>query len=290
MDVDLRKLRYFVAVAEELHFGRAAERLHIAQPALSRQIRALEGELRVQLFRRDRRTTELTTAGRQLLEDARPLLAAATALQRRVIEAARDSSTFSLAFMPGIIVTDSVRAFGLRHPELKVRLVRTTWDDQVEVLHDGRADVSIVRLPIDQRDLTVRPLFEEPRVVVLRADHRLAGKDSVDIAELASEHLLQDPDAVPEWRDIAVELRDGTAASVPSIRSVEEKLEHVAAGSGISIIPASTASFYTRGDVVHIPVEDIAPNRVCLAWMAARESQAIHDFAEIAATLAANTA
>lgn len=287
MDVDLRKLRYFVAVAEELHFGRAAERLHIAQPALSRQIRALEGELRVQLFRRDRRTTELTTAGRQLLEDAGPLLAAATALQRRVIEAAQDSPTFSLAFMPGIIVTDSVRAFSRRHPELKVRLVRTTWDDQVEVLREGRADVSIVRLPIDQRDLTVRPLFEEPRVVVLRADHRLAGKDSVDIGELASEHLLQDPDAVPEWRDIAVELRDGAAASVPSIRSVEEKLEHVAAGSGISIIPASTASFYTRRDVVHIPVEGIAPNRVCLAWMAARESQAIHDFAETAVALAA---
>ncbi|ONI74341.1 LysR family transcriptional regulator [Kribbella sp. ALI-6-A] len=286
MDVDLRKLRYFVTVAEELHFGRAAERLHVAQPALSRQIRALESELNVQVFRRDRRTTELTVAGRQLLDDARPLLAAAAALQRRVIEAARDGSTFSLAFMPGIIVTELVRAFGDRHPELKVRLVRTTWDDQVEVLHDGRADVSVVRLPVDQRGLTVRPLFEEPRVVVLRADHRLAGKDSVDIADLASEHLLQDPDAVPEWRDIAVELRDGTAEPVPRIRSVEEKLEHVAAGSGISIVPASTASFYTRGDVVHVPVRNIAPNRVCLAWMAVRESQAIDDFADIAATLA----
>jgi DNA-binding transcriptional LysR family regulator len=288
MDVDLRKLRYFVAVAEELHFGRAAERLHIAQPVLSRQIRALENELHVQVFRRDRRSTELTAAGRQLLEDARPLLAAATALRRRALEASRGGSTFSVGFMPGIIVTSMVRAFGLRHADLTVQLVRTTWDDQVEVLHDGRADVSIVRLPIDQRGLTVRPLFSEPRVVVLRADHRLAGKESVKIADLAGEHLLQDPDAVPEWRDIAVELRDGTAAPVPGIRSVEEKLEHVAAGAGISIIPASTASFYIRADVVRIPVDDIGPNQVCLAWMASRQSKVIRDFVEIATTLAAD--
>ncbi|HEY9339887.1 MAG TPA: LysR family transcriptional regulator, partial [Kribbella sp.] len=84
MDLDLRKLRYFVAVAEELHFGRAAERLHIAQPVLSRQIRALEDELRAQLFARTRRSTELTASGRQLLDDARPLLAAADATRRRV--------------------------------------------------------------------------------------------------------------------------------------------------------------------------------------------------------------
>lgn len=93
-------------------------------------------------------------------------------------------------------------------------------------------------------------------------------------------------DAVPEWRDIALELRDGTAEPLLVIHSVEEKLEHVAAGTGISIIPISTASFYTRPDVVHIPVEDIAPNWVCLAWIASRRSRTIYDFAEIATTLA----
>ncbi|WP_328616093.1 LysR substrate-binding domain-containing protein [Amycolatopsis sp. NBC_00355] len=282
MDVDLRKLRYFVAVAEELHFGRAAERLHIAQPVLSRQIRALETELRAQVFVRDRRSTELTPAGRQLLEDARPLLATADALRRRVALAARGTSSFTIGFMPGITVTGAVCELTTRHPALDVGLVRTTWEDQIEVLHDGRADVSVVRLPVDPRGLTVRPLFREPRVAVLRADHRLAGKDSVLIADLADEHLLNDPGAVPEWREVAAELRDGTALPFRGFRSVEEKLEHVAAGTGIAVIPLSTSEYYTRPDVAHVPIADLPPNEVCLAWVATRRSRPIYEFAEIA--------
>lgn len=282
MDIDLRKVRYFVAVAEELHFGRAAERLHIAQPVLSRQIRALEDELKVQLFVRTKRATELTEAGRQLLEDARPLLASAEAARRRVVRAARGAKTFTIGFMPGITVTAAVRAFTAEHPGLTIELLRTTWDDQVEVLHDGRADVSIVRLPIDQQGLTVRPLFDEPRLAMLPADHRLAGKPSIEISDLADEHLLQHPDAVPEWRDIASELRDGRPRPVPTLHNVEEKLEYVAAGNGISILPLSTASFYTRPDVVSVPVDDLGPNHVCLAWTATRRSKVVHDFADIA--------
>jgi DNA-binding transcriptional LysR family regulator len=285
VDVDLRKLRYFVAVAEELHFGRAAERLHIAQPVLSRQIRALENELKVQLFVRTKRATELTNAGRQLLKDGRPLLASAEATRRRAVQAGRGSRTFTIGFMPGITLTAAVRALTAKHPDLTVELLRTSWDDQVEVLHDGRADMSIVRLPIDQQGLTVRALFDEARVAMLPADHRLAGKPSIGISDLADEHLLQDPDAVPEWRDIAVELRNGRPGRVPAFHSVEEKLEHVAAGNGISVLPLSTSNFYTRPDVVRVPIEDIGPNQVCLAWSAARRSRTIGDFAEIATSL-----
>ncbi|MEV4598037.1 LysR substrate-binding domain-containing protein [Amycolatopsis sp. NPDC049253] len=281
MDVDLRKVRYFVAVAEELHFGRAAERLHIAQPVLSRQIRALEEELRAQLFVRDRRSTELTAAGRQLLEDSRPILAAADALRRRVALAARGTSTFTIGFMPGITVTEPVRVLTDRHPGLEVELVRTTWDDQAQVLHDGRADVGIVRLPVDPRGLTVRPMFSEPRVAILPASHRLAGKESVDVADLADEHLLNDPDAVPEWRAVATELRTGGAARPRGFRSIEEKLEHVAAGLGIAIVPLSTSEYYTRPDVTHVPVGDLPPGQVALAWVASRRSRLIYEFAEL---------
>ncbi|MFF3256108.1 LysR family transcriptional regulator [Actinacidiphila glaucinigra] len=283
MDLDLRKLRYFVAVAEELHFGRAAERLHIAQPVLSRQIRSLEDDVGAEVFDRDRRGTLLTPAGEQLLEDAVPLLASAQALIRRVKAAAQDTPTLTIGFMPGITVTPAMVAFTAHHPHVNVRLLRTSWDNQVEVLLDGRADVSVVRLPIDQHGLQVQPLFQEPRVVVLPVGHRLANRPSLMIDDLASEHLLQDSDAVPEWRDVAVELRGGRRPEVPVIHQVEEKLELVAAGVGICVLPLSTANFYTRPDVVPLPVEALGPNEVALAWVASRHSPLIHDFAEAAA-------
>ena len=207
MDLDLRKVRYFAAVAEHLNFGRAAEALHIAQPVLSRQIRALEHELKVQLFERDNRSTRLTPAGEALLEDARTLLPAADATRRRVRDVAAGQRTFTVGFMPGLIVTPAVRELCRRHPDLSVEVFRTDWTNQTDLIRDGRVDIGYLRLPADQHGLAIEPLFSEPRVVVLPADHRLAGKDAVTVADLAGEHLLQDPDAVPEWRDIAVELR-----------------------------------------------------------------------------------
>ncbi|MEU8821206.1 LysR substrate-binding domain-containing protein [Actinoplanes sp. NPDC048796] len=267
----MRKLRYFVAVARHLHFGRAAAELHIAQPVLSRQIRALETELRVELFRRDRRSTELTDAGRRLLDGAEPLLAAAEALRRRVVAPDR----FVVAFMPGLIVTEAVRRLRDSHPGLTVEVVRTTWNDQVEVLRDGRADVSYVRLPVDQRGLTVRPLTSEPRVAVLPAGHRLAGQGTVSIGDLAGETLLQSPEAVPEWRQVAA------VAPVPA-RAVEEKLENVAAGRGIVVLPLSAATYYTRPDVTWSRIADIPDNQVALAWLSVRRDPLLAEFAALA--------
>jgi DNA-binding transcriptional LysR family regulator len=283
VDVDLRKLRYFVAVAEHLHFGRAAEALHIAQPVLSRQIKVLEDDLKAPLFVRDKRATELTPAGAQLLAEARPLLANAAALRRRVTRVARGPATFVVGFMPGLIVTAPIRALVSRHPELTVEVIRTTWANQTDVIHDGRADVSFVRLPIDQQGLTIQQLHTEARVAALPADHRLAGKGTISIADLADEHLLQDPNAVPEWRDIATELRTRTRRPAPFFHSVEEKLEHVAAGHGVCVLPLSVAMFYSRVDITHVAITDIAPNQICLAWDSTRRSRVIHEFAAIAA-------
>ena len=285
MDVDLRKLRYFLAVAEELHFGRAAERLHIAQPVLSRQIRMLEGELGAELFTRDRRHTELTAAGEQLVHETRPLLANADALLRRVRAAGEGVTRFTIGFMPGITLTPVARRLREHHPGLEVRMLRTEWHDQVAVLHDARADVGIVRLPIDPAGLEIRPLYTEPRLAVVASAHPLAGKETVQVADLAADHLLQDPDAVPEWREIAVELRNGERRPVPPIHSVEEKLELVAGGQGIAVIPESTANFYTRTGVAAIRVEDLSPNHVAAAWPTGRTSPLIREFVEAAAAL-----
>ncbi len=283
MDLDLRKVRYFVAVAEHLNFGRAAQSLNIAQPVLSRQIRALEHELKVPLFERDKRATRLTPAGEALLDDARALLSAADATRRRVYDAAAGQYAFTVGFMPGLIVTSAVCEMSRRHPDLAVEVLRTDWINQVDVIRDGTVDVGYLRLPVDQRGLELEPLFSEPRVAVVPADHPLAGKDAVAVADLAAEHLLQDPDAVPEWRDIALELRGGRRrAQVPPLRSVEEKLEHVAAGHGIVLLPLSTATFYTRPGVSYVSVGDVAANQVCLAWDSLRGSALIDEYIVIA--------
>ena len=283
MDLDLRKVRYFLAVAEHRNFGRAAQALHIAQPVLSRQIRALEQELNAQLFVRDRRGTELTAAGEQFRLDAGPLLAGAEAAQRRVVRAAPGRAGFTVGFMPGLIVTGPVRALAEAHPGLDVRVLRTTWADQVAVLHDGRADVSLVRLPVDQHGLRLRPLLSEPRVAMLPATHRLAGRAEVALADLADEHLLQDPDAVPEWRDLIRSGRPRRRPSVPVSYNVEEKLENVAAGRGFVVLPASVADYYTRPDLVSAPITDLGPNQVALAWLSTRRSGLISEFEALAA-------
>ena len=176
-DVDLRKLRYFVAVAEELHYGRAAQRLYIAQPVLSRQIRALEDDLGAQLFMRNRRSTALTPAGEQLLADARPLLASAQALRRRVMRTANGTDAFTVGFMPGLIVTGPVRALAERPPGTH---------PGVGAHHLGRPDSSRTRRPgrcqlrppprRPARPAPLQHLYTEPRVVVLATNHPLADK------------------------------------------------------------------------------------------------------------------
>jgi len=283
VDLDLRKLRYFVAVAEELHFGRAADRLRIAQPALSRQIRSLESDLKVQLFTRDKRGTELTAAGEQLLGDAGPLLSAADAATRRAVRAARARDALTVGFMPGLIVTDAVRALSRRHPGVEVEVVRTDWEEQTEMIRDGRVDVGFVRLPCDTRGLELRDLLSEPRVAILPATHPLAGKPSLSIGDLAGERLLQNPAALPEWRSAA---KSGgpeeDAGPAVALRSVEEKLENVAAGRGVVVLPLSTATYYTRPDITHVEIGDIGPNRVCLAWDGTRRDPLVDEFVRIA--------
>jgi DNA-binding transcriptional LysR family regulator len=288
-DLDLRKLRYFLAVADELNYGRAAARLHIAQPALSRQITALEHELGVALFARSKRGTQLTEAGLLLREDAHALMQTAAALQRRARVAGREGQHFTVGFMPGIIVTPAVRLLEQHFPDLRVDVVRTSWDDQVEMVHDGRVDASFVRLPVPRRGLTVIPLFCEPRVVALPATHYLADRKMVMVADLVPLNLMQDPDAVPEWRDLVAELRPSALTldrvGLPTPHTVEEKLEHVAAERGIVVLPESTAMFYTRPDVVYRYVADLPPGEVAVAFEARRSSPQLEVLADTAAEL-----
>ncbi|MFJ2886720.1 LysR family transcriptional regulator [Streptomyces sp. NPDC087305] len=284
MDLDLRKLRYFVAVADQLHFGRAADELHIAQPVLSRQIRALEQDLGASLFTRDRHGVELTAAGRQLLADAGPLLASTHAIRRRVSAAAGGKRRLMVGFRAGVAVTPAARAFEDRHPDVVVDVQRIEGDDQAAMLLDGRIDVGYVRLPIDETGLRVTPLYAEPRVAVLPAGHRLAGKEQVTETDLADEPLIWhgDPSTQPTKRPLP-------NAGYP-VRGVDETLEHVAAGRGISFLARSASVFYSHPDVAYVPIPDLTPDQVCLAVAASHISPVVEDFVAAAQSAAEVTA
>ncbi|MFE4255732.1 LysR family transcriptional regulator [Streptomyces sp. NPDC056910] len=284
MDLDLRKLRYFVTVADLLHFGRAADELHIAQPVLSRQIRALEQDLGASLFTRDRHGVELTDAGRQLLADAGPLLASTHAIRRRVSAAASGKRRLMVGFRAGIAVTPAARAFEDRHPDMVVDVQRIEGDDQAAMLLDGRIDVGYVRLPIDEAGLRVTPLYTEPRVAVLPAGHRFAGKQEVTEADLAGEPLVWhgDPSTQPTKRPLP--------NAGYSVRGVDETLEHVGAGRGISFLARSASVFYSHPDVVYVPIPDLAPDQVCLAVAASHTSPVVDDFVTAARSTAKITA
>jgi DNA-binding transcriptional LysR family regulator len=271
-DLDMRKLRYFVAVAEELNYGRAAERLHIAQPVLSRQIRAFESDLGVQLLARDSRGTLLTPAGKQLLKDARFLLAESKALRQRLFRVAEPTATVTVGVMPGLLATAAAAAFEDDDPSRRAVVVQVGWAEQVDVVRSGDVDVVYAREPIDRHGLGTAPLLEEPRDVVLPAGDPLAKKKrSVRLADLASRRLLQDPATLPEWYAIATpeHRRPGQMA-----HTVEEKLELVAAQAGFVILPRSTTAFYRRPDVRVLPVQDIGPSQVTLIWDASTDNPA----------------
>lgn len=262
MDLDLRKLRYFVAVAEHGHFGRAAESLYIAQPVLSRQVRALEKELGATLLVRTTRSVELTPAGEQLLDDARGVFATVDNAVRRVLEVDRGVERLVVGFAPGLFVGEAVRAFSETHPDVEVGLVPVRWWEKAEPLHDGRVDVAYLRRPFDDDGLRVVPVGREEKVACLPVTHRLARRRRITMADLEGESILD--------------------AHSRRTSSVEEKFELIAAGHGIALVPASVAASYSRPDLAHLVVTDLAPVDTCLAVVKGRRERRIRDFVTVA--------
>ncbi|MBG6237376.1 DNA-binding transcriptional LysR family regulator [Mycetocola sp. CAN_C7] len=185
---------------------------------------------------------------------------------------------FTVAFVPGVTLAKWSKVWAERRPDLPMGFVQTPEGDQTRVLHDGEAEVSFVRLPVDSTDLSVIPLYLEIPVVVLPKEHVLADAESVTVADLAGEHLLQDPDSVPEWRDVAEEIRDGSRRELPSIRTGDDAAELVAAGVGIVIWPQSVARLYGRKDVVARPVADAAESQIALAWLEENTTADVEEF------------
>jgi DNA-binding transcriptional LysR family regulator len=278
VDIDPTTLRWFSAVATELHFGRAATSLGIARTRLSKAVVDLEAQLGYPLFDRELPGTQLTDAGRSLLEAAPALIMAGDERAALAAEEAARPVPFRISFVPGVTVTKWTTEWETRHPDIPLVVLPTLGNDAVSVLRESLADVAFVRLPIDGEGLSAIRLYDEVPVVVVAKDNPLSELEEVRLAELADEHLIQHPDEVEGWSDIATEMIDGTRPDLPEPASVEDALDLVAAGTGIVVLPHSVARLHARKDVVARPVLDLPETQIALCWMAGDPSDRIEEF------------
>ncbi|GAB3154036.1 LysR family transcriptional regulator [Amycolatopsis stemonae] len=267
-DVEVRELRYFRAVAEELNFSRAAERLGMAQPPLSRAIRLLERRLGVQLFERTSRHVELTPAGKVLLTESAKALDAVTTAVRRTRRAAQEPVALVVTAKPGV-ATELLRRIADRHPD-PVEIRVSGFGEQAKMLREGQADVAVLGCPGDHGDFDVEVLFTGPRVAVLPARHELADRIALTCADFAGR-------ATPSWPDASAvdraywsgqDVAGGAVTPGPVVHDSAQLLETVALGRAIALLPASVAEWHSRADVVYLPVLDATPYSLALAWPA----------------------
>ncbi|WP_031002160.1 LysR family transcriptional regulator [Streptomyces sp. NRRL F-5727] len=269
MDVDMRMLRYFVAVAEEGSLTGAAARLFVSQPALTKRIRRLEEDLGVRLFTRSRTGMALTEAGRELAARVPTLLDAWDEAVRATGRAAR---VLRLGFLDaGAVgaVPEAIAEFRRTRPGWRVELRQCDWSDPSGGLARDEVDAAVVRLPFPgQKRWAVRELFTEERGVLLPASHPLAESRTVDFKDLVNEPFVAADGETGAWREhwLAVEERDGHPVRVGAVTSRPDEWLGAVAGGCVALAPASAARFYSHPGVVFRPVRGILPSRVVLAW------------------------
>ncbi|MGW1344980.1 LysR family transcriptional regulator [Kribbella sp. NPDC002412] len=248
--MELRHLRYFVAVAEELHFGRAAVRLGIRQPPLSQQIKALEDDLGVVLFDRDSRKVRLTAAGEALYPAARDLLGAARAAEQATRQAGRgESGRLALGFVGSAtnqLLPRALRDFRQRYPEVSLRLRELTTMQQVHALRDGSLDIGLLRPPLPEAEaagLVVEPIGAERLVAVVPDDHPRARQRVVAVRDLAEEPFVLFPRALGPGLHDQILAYCAEAGFTPVVAQEAVQMQTivalVAAGLGVSLVPAS---------------------------------------------------
>jgi DNA-binding transcriptional LysR family regulator len=284
-DLDLRLVRYFTVVAEHRHFGRAAAALLIAQPSLSRQIRHLEQQLGARLLDRTPQGSRLTEAGEVFLPRAKALLRAAGQASAAA-RAAAQPSRITIGYTISIIVTSAVRDLRRQHPDADVHTLHLDWNEPRQALLDHRVDAAVTRLPIRTDGLHVTILYDEPRLLLIPLEHRLAGKESVTLQDIADEPMPRLPDAAwnAYWR---IDPRpDGSPApDGPLVEAIEDKIELIAAGQAVAIIPAGVRTVSPRPDLTTVPLDDVEPSHVVLATRAGDHSRLVAAFRKSAQAL-----
>ncbi|WP_245171698.1 LysR substrate-binding domain-containing protein [Streptomyces decoyicus] len=277
--MELRTLRYFVAVAEELHFGRAAVRLHMSQPPLSRAIKQLETEIGALLFARSPAGVTLTPVGAVLLDEARALLDQADRVRVRVAAAA-GAASLTIGILgdgtdPGI--TRLAAVFRRSHPGVDVRIRDADLTDPTCGLRAGMVDVALTRAPFDDTALTARELRADPVGAVLRADDPLARRDHLKLADLADRRWFQFPQGTdPIWQSY---WNGGTPREGPVVRVVQECLQAVLWNSTVGLAPLGHD---LPENLAAVPLVDMAPSRVVAVFNHGDTNPLIRSFIEIA--------
>ncbi|WP_433670612.1 LysR family transcriptional regulator [Nocardia sp. CA-136227] len=251
--IDITRLRWFVAVAEELHFARAARGLGISRQRLSGTVIELEEELETKLFVPGAQPTQLSEDGHAVLEQARALIAAAPP---EPVAAPEAVDRLRVGFVPGVTVTKWERIWGERFPEVALDLIPVPMKEQETALRTDAVDMCFVRLPIDRDGMSAIPLYREVPVVVVPKDHPVALFDQVATTDLADERMQDAADL------------DEAAMT----------MELVAAVSGAAIVPHSIARLHHRKDLVYRTVTDVPETEIALAWPADRTTELVEEF------------
>jgi DNA-binding transcriptional LysR family regulator len=297
-DLELRELLIFLALAEELHFGRTAERLGISQPGVSEAVRVLESRLGVKVFDRTSRRVGLTPAGEELRRALVPALAALDQALSQVSELSRTvRGLLRVGFVrtvEGPALSRLVAAFQERYPACEVRLAEVEMFDAYRPLRRGDVDVLCNWLAVDEPDLVAGAAFAHyQRALVVAAAHRLAGQRTVSVEDLAGEEVAILPSSTPPAvYDLLIPPR--TPAGRPirrtqPVQTINETLSLVARGR-IVHPTSSTIPMFNRDDLALIPIDDLPPLPLGLVWCASRENQRIRAFNDVARSMSAAAA
>lgn len=285
IDFDLRVVRYFVAVAEHGHFGRAATALHITQPSLSRQIRGLEGRLGTTLLERTPQGSRLTDAGRVFLTHAEDLLTAAARAATHT-RAAAAPRRITVGYTTNLVVTAAVRELRRRRPDAEVNVRHLAWNGAHPALLDHLVDVAVTRLPIPLDGVDVTLLYREPRALLLSRRHRLAGREAVELEDIAGETMprVSDPVWDSYWR--TAPRPDGWAApDGPVLDDAAEMFDFIAENDAVLIVPADSRVPDLQPELMTIPLLGVVPSEVALVRRTGEPSSLVTEFAECAAKL-----
>jgi DNA-binding transcriptional LysR family regulator len=298
MNIELRHLRYFVAVAEEASFTAAARRAHVAQQVLSTQIRQLENAVGAQLLRRTSRGVVLTAAGSAFLEAARETLASlergVTAAVNAAVSVSGRLAVGSSVAAAGEMRTRLLRSFASAYPAVELDLVTYDLAAPAAGLLDHRTDVALIRPPVDAPGITLEEVESEPRVFVLPAGHPLASRDVLELADVAglpwvAAAAAADGCASLRWRDewLVSPRPSGDEPVIGAVaRTIDEWREHVVAGRGISLCPASSEEYNARPGLVFVPAKGVPATSLCVAWRVGDERPVVRSFVELALSVA----